>query len=204
MGYLLEPVTLEGSQPTFAWRLVKVLQSDWQTRLDAQNASSKGTLEFGMTVSGNSVTFQRTYTGREGGPYGDGWQKTGMTEFGEITWSDPNQTVYMPEDEVQIAVNVTHISSDWKYPNGNWISVVQLYTSDDIGNQTGSAPYMSDKDGVDSFTSGAGNNFENYNGTKLGKMGTGYKDGDYKTIRVGASCGSVNVNTSYIFQWRAE
>lgn len=200
MGYLREPVTL--AQPTFAWRLVNVLQSDWQTRLDSQNASYNGIYEAGMTVSGNSAKFQFTYTGPDQGS--SSWLKPGMTAVGEIAWSDPNQSVYLPEDAIELSVSVTHISSSFTYGGGNWMNVVQLYASDENGNQTGSAPYMSDKDGVDFFTSGAGNNFENYSGVKQGKMGTGYNEDSYKTIRVNASAGWGSVATSYIYQWRAE
>ncbi len=189
MGYIREPLSLKGAEPKFAWRLIKVVQSDWQTRLDSQNASSKGTLEFGMSVGANSVVFKRTYTGKDGGPYGDGWQKTGMTEFGEVTWSDPNQSVFLPEDEIALSVSVKHVSSEWKYPSANWMVSGQVFNSDKEGKQQGSAGYLYDKDGVSTFTSGGGNGFASYDGVLKGKMGSGSSEGDYKTIRANASCG---------------
>lgn len=197
----INPVVYASNQPSHYWQLVQVLQNDWQTRLENENKALAGTSEYGMAVSNQSVVFTRTYTGKDGGPYGDGWQRTGMSETGEVSWSAPSLQKLTPDDTFELTLSVKHLSSDYKYPGGNWMVLAQLYNSDSEGKQTGGASTMMDENGVAGFTSGAGNNFESYQGTIVSKLGSGYSEGEYKTVRVIASCGVVSLETSYIYQW---
>jgi len=200
MGYIKEALP---TSTDYAWVLVETKTNDWQANLDAKNKSSVWGL-YGVSASAGSATFTYTYTGPDGGTYGDSWHRKGMNESGQITWTEPSLETIKPNEKFSMHLTCTHLQSTLKYPQSNWMVLAQVFKLNAEGNQAGSASYLVDADGKSSFTSGPGNNHQSFSSTVYGSIGGGTQEGDRLAIRVSASNGGVAVQTWYIFEWKAQ
>lgn len=185
------------SEKEYAWVLKETKTNDWQEKLAFENKSQEGSWKSDVTASSASATFTHTFTGNT-----DGHMVKGMSETGEATWTGPSLNIIKSDDEFSLQLDIKHIKSTRKYPQGNWTILAQIFHLDSEGNQSGAASYMSDKDGNTSFTSGSGNNFQSFSSTVYGTFGTGSNEGDQIAIQVSASGASVSVKTSYIYEWK--
>lgn len=200
MGYIKEalPTTAE-----YAWVLVETKTNDWQTKLEAKNENSAWG-HYGISASTGSATFTYTYTGPDGGTYGDSWIRKGMSESGQMTWTEPSLQTIKPNEKFSLLLTCNHLQSTFKYPGSNWMVLAQVFKLNTEGNQAGSASYLVDENGKSSFTSGPGNNHQSFSSTVYGSTGGGTREGERMTIRVSASNGGVNVESWYIYEWRTQ
>ena len=187
----------ESKKQEYAWVLAETTTNDWQERLAAENKSKKGSWSADVAASPGSATFTLTYTGNT-----DGSMVNGMAEVGEASWTAPSQSTIKPEEEFSLQLGVKHVSSTRKYPQGGWSVLAQVIRVDGEGKQSGGATALADKDGMSSFTSGAGNDFQSFESTVFGKFGAGSQEGDKIAVQVSAAGAFTSVQTTYIYEWK--
>ncbi len=189
------------AEKKYAWVLTETKTNDWQSKLDAQNKSTEGSWRLEISASAGSAIFKHTYTGKDGGQYGDSWMRHGISQSGQVTWTAPSKTVIRPNEEFSIDLTVAHLHNDHSNQSGGWMGLAQVFYIDETGKQKGSAAYLRGRDGETSFTSGAGNKYQSFSPTVYGTFGAG-SQGARMAIRVSASGGTVGVQTFYIYEWK--
>ena len=180
----------------FAWVQTGKIIEDGKAAVEANNKN--GSLwRINLDAGEGSATITQTYIGKD-----DSWMKNGMSESGQIAWTAPSKTIY-PGDNISVSLSVSHVKSSYKYPQGGWMGLAQIFNIDSGGKEIGAASYLTDKDGKTSFTSGAGNNYEALSSTVVAKVGQGTEVGERMAIRVSASGKGVAYRVSYIYTWQA-
>jgi hypothetical protein len=187
---------------TYAWVHVDTRINDWQTRLDAENARTKG-WKYGVAASANSVTITNTYTGSRT----DAWMKNGMSESGTATWSAPPALI-RSGDVATVDLTVTNAPRS----HSNFFGIISIRVAAHALRPDGSlAPTSSsfaNADGRQGLGAGipkSGNQPKTtLTLTVSRKFGAGAAPGDKMSIVVTASGVSQSVQTAYVYEWRQQ
>ncbi|NTV89577.1 MAG: PKD domain-containing protein [Clostridiales bacterium] len=181
----------------YAWVSAGTQTNDWQSALDKYNTSK--VWQHKINASAGSATFTNTYIGPDGG----GWLKPGMSQTGKVSWGEPSARVIRAGDIITLDMGATHVSHDHKNQAGIGSVVAYVLKFDAAGKQKNSL-LMATKDGISTFASSVSNNYGEMKGTVIAKIEGGSSEGDTMGISVSASNGNITVQTTYMFEWKAQ
>lgn len=199
------PATKPAPKPatgTYAWVYVETRTNDWQSKLDAENARTKG-WKYGVAASGNSVTITNTYTGSRT----DAWMKNGMSESGTATWSTP-PTLIRSGDVANIDLTVTNAPRS----HSNFFGIISIRAAAHAlrpdGSRAATSSSFADADGRWGIGAGipkSGNQPKTTLTLTVSRTFlAGAAPGARMSIVVTASGVSQSVQTEYIYEWRQQ
>ncbi|MBM7562412.1 hypothetical protein JOC49_001972 [Fusibacter tunisiensis] len=156
-----------------------------------------------ISASQTSAVFQNTYVGPDQSKTVAYHLFPGNSATGEASWSPPNRSTFDPGETISMKLSVKNTARADKHPlNDSWLILAQLFSINEKGEQVGSAEYLSNREGVSSFTTGPGNNWESFDETVSATMGASSTPKSRMAIRVSASNGSISAETYYVFEWQ--